>query len=52
MLKQVKYGKNKDDDHLPQINLALVFGEKSKLPLYYRKLAGNVSDVKTGRELL
>ena len=51
-LRQVKYGKNKDDDHLPQINLALVFGEESKLPFYYRKLAGNVPDVKTIQELL
>ena len=51
-LRQVKYGKNKDDDQLPQINLALVFGEKSKLPFYYRKLAGNVPDVKTIQELL
>ena len=52
MLKQVKYGKNKDDEHLPQINLALVFGEESRLPFYYRKIAGNVPDVKTIRELL
>ena len=51
-LRQVKYGKNKDDDHLPQINLALVFGEESRLPFYYRKLAGNVPDVKTIQELL
>ena len=51
-LRQVKYGKNKDDDHLPQINLALVFGEESRLPFYYRKLAGNVQDVKTIQELL
>ena len=51
-LKQVKYGKNKDDEHLPQINLALVFGEESRLPFYYRKIAGNVPDVKTIRELL
>ena len=51
-LRQVKYGKNKDDDHLPQINLALVFGEESSLPFYYRKLAGNVPDVKTIQELL
>ena len=50
-LRQVKYGKNKDDDHLPQINLALVFGEESRLPFYYRKLAGNVPDVKTIQEL-
>ena len=51
-LRQVKYGKNKDDDHLPQINLALVFGAESRLPFYYRKLAGNVPDVKTIQELL
>ena len=52
MLRQVKYGKNKDNDPLPQINLALVFGEESKLPFYYRKIAGNVPDVKTIQELL
>ena len=51
-LRQVKYGKNKDDDHLPQINLALIFGEESRLPFYYRKLAGNIPDVKTIQELL
>lgn len=46
-LKQVQYGLNKEDDHLPQLNLALVFGEQSGLPFYYRKLAGNIPDVKT-----
>lgn len=51
-LKQVKYGKNKDGDSLPQINLALLFGEKTGLPFYYRKLAGNIPDVKTVRELV
>ena len=51
-LKQVKYGKNKDGENLPQINLALIFGEDSGLPFYYRKFAGNIPDVKTVRELL
>lgn len=51
-LKQVKYGHNKDHDPLPQINLALLFGEESNLPFYYRKLAGNISDVKTVKNLL
>jgi len=51
-LKQVKYGKNKDGEKLPQINLALIFGEESGLPFYYRKIAGNIPDVKTIRELL
>lgn len=52
VLKQVQYGKNKDGDSLPQINLALLFGEESGLPFYYRKLAGNIPDVKTVRELI
>jgi transposase len=51
-LKQVKYGFNKDHDPLPQINLALLFGEETGLPFYYRKLAGNISDVKTVKNLL
>lgn len=51
-LRQVQYGKNKEDDRLPQINLALVFGEKSSLPFYYRKLAGNIPDVSTVKNLL
>lgn len=51
-LEQVKWGKNKDSDELPQINLALLFGEKSGLPFYYRKLPGNVPDVKTVVSLL
>jgi transposase len=52
VLKQAQYGNNKEDDRLPQINLALVFGEKSGLPFYYRKLAGNIPDVKTVQNLL
>lgn len=51
-LRQVQYGKNKEDDRLPQINLALVFGENSSLPFYYRKLAENISDVSTVKNLL
>jgi hypothetical protein len=52
MLKQVQYGRNKEGDRLAQINLALAFGEKSGLPFYYRKLAGNIPDVKTVHRLL
>jgi transposase len=51
-LKQVKYGKNKDGDSLAQINLALLFGQKSGLPAYYRKLAGNITDVMTIKNLI
>lgn len=51
-MKQVKYGMNKDHDPLAQINLALLFGESTKLPVCYRKLTGNISDVKTIKKLL
>ena len=51
-LSQVQYGKNKEDDKLPQLNLLLVFGEESGLPFYYRKLAGNIPDSKTVKHLL
>jgi transposase len=51
-LRQVRYGKNKDHEHLAQINLSLLFGQQSRLPFYYRKLAGNIPDVKTLKKLL
>jgi transposase len=51
-LTQTKYGVNKDHEPLQQINLAMLYGESSKLPFYYRKLAGNISDVKTVKHLL
>lgn len=51
-LSQVKKGRNKEHDRLPQINLALLFGEESGLPFYYRKLAGNITDVKTVKQLM
>ena len=52
VLKQVKNGRNKEHDHLPQINLALLFGEESGLPFYYRKLPGNISDVTVVKQLV
>jgi transposase len=51
-LRQVRYGKNKDHEHLAKINLTLLFGQESRLPFYYRKLAGNIPDVKTLKKLL
>jgi hypothetical protein len=51
-IKAVRYGKNKDGDDLPQVNMALVFGEASGMPVYYRILPGNISDMSTIRKLL
>jgi transposase len=43
----VRFGYNRDGEPLPQINLAMLFGQKSKLPAFYRRLPGNISDVAT-----
>jgi transposase len=51
-IKQIQYGHNKENNKLPQLNLSLIFGQKSQLPFYYRRLAGNMPDVKTIRNLL
>jgi hypothetical protein len=52
MLPSVKWGKNKDEVRLAQINLALVFGQISGLPVYFRRLPGNIADVSMIQELL
>lgn len=41
------FGYNRDGDSLEQINLAMLFGQKSRLPAHYRRLPGNISDVST-----
>jgi transposase len=51
-IKAVRYGKNKDNYNLPQVNMALIFGEESCLPVYYRVLPGNITDVTTIRKLV
>jgi hypothetical protein len=43
----VRYGYNRDGEPLPQINLAVLFGQESRLPVYYRRMPGNISDVTT-----
>lgn len=43
----LKYGYNRDGERLKQINLALLFGQKSQVPFYFNRLPGNVSDVAT-----
>lgn len=52
LLRQVRYGNNKSGEPLPQLNLAMIFGQTSMMPVYYRTLPGNVTDVTTLRKLL
>jgi transposase len=48
----VKYGYNRDGEKLKQINLAMLFGQNSRLPVYYHRLPGNIGDVSTLKNLI
>lgn len=48
----VKYGYNRDKEKLPQVNMALLTGQKSELPVYFRQLPGSITDVDTLRYFL
>ena len=39
-----EYGYNRDKEDLPQINLGMYYGEKSKLPIYYNVYSGSITD--------
>jgi len=43
----VRYGYNRDKEKLSQINMLMVSGEKSHIPLFYRVLPGSLKDVST-----
>lgn len=48
----IKYGHNRDNEALPQLNLAVLFGQNGRLPVYYQRLPGNITDVTTLHNLL
>lgn len=47
LIQYVEPGYNRDHERLPQINLAMLFGEDSKLPVFSRAYPGSVKDVST-----
>ncbi len=48
----IKHGYNRDGEKLPQMNLAMLFGQTSCLPIYYQRMPGNITDVTTLHNLL
>lgn len=48
----IKYGYNRDLDKLPQLNLAILFSQKGRLPVYFERTPGNITDVTTLHNLL
>lgn len=43
----IKFGYNRDREKLPQLNLAMLFGQKSCLPVYFQRMPGNITDTTT-----
>ena len=48
----LEYGYNRDGENLKQINLALLSGKHSGLPVWYSSLPGSLNDVKTLKNLV
>ena len=43
-IREVEWGVQPDKERLPQINMGMYYGEKSRLPLYYRVYPGAYRD--------
>lgn len=48
----IKHGYNRDGEKLPQMNIAMLFGQNSGLPVYFQRMPGNITDVTTLRNLV
>jgi transposase len=51
-LEYAEWGYNRDGEPLPQINLGVVYGEPSGLPLLYSLYPGSIHDVSTLKNLI
>ena len=47
LIKTVKYGYNRDKENLEQINLGMVVGIKTGIPVYFHTYPGSIHDVST-----
>jgi transposase len=47
LVEDVEWGYNRDDEALPQINICMLMGETSKMPIYQTVYAGSLKDVVT-----
>jgi transposase len=43
----IEPGYNRNGDKLPQLNLSMLFGEQSKLPIFSKYYSGSINDVST-----
>lgn len=47
LIQDVEWGYNRDKEHLPQINICMLMGQTSQLPIYQVLYSGSLKDVST-----
>ena len=52
LINDVEWGYNRDKEKLPQINVCLLLGEESKLPILQIEYSGSIKDVSTLKSTL
>ncbi len=52
MMEYLEFGYNRDGEDLPQVNLGMLFGQTSLLPVFYRIHQGSVRDMSTLETML
>jgi transposase len=52
LIECVERGYNRDGENLPQINMGMLFGETSLLPIFYKIYPGSIKDVNTIANML
>ncbi len=48
----LEFGYNRDGENLPQINLGMLFGQSSLLPVFYNSYPGSIKDVSTLKNMI
>jgi transposase len=52
LIEDVEWGYNRDHEKLPQVNLCMLIGETSRLPVYQTVYSGSLKDVSTLKSTL
>jgi transposase len=52
LLEYLEWGYNRDGENLPQVNLGLIVGQPSPVPIAYRIYPGSIADVSTLKNIL
>lgn len=52
LLDAVEWGYNRDKEKLPQINLGVIYGDTTNMPLYYQVYPGSIPDVAVLKNIL